>query len=135
MSEESGFTLVEVVVVTVLIAILAAIAIPNFAQFKNRSYQAVVRSDYAHLKMALEAQADDPEVGLGNFIMANQIGPKVLPAPLDKVSLSPEVRLQTALKIELLGFLSVTLVQLSHEKLTETYRFLEINGVRTEQVF
>ncbi len=45
----NGFTLIELMVVTVIIGILAAIAIPKFSSTKNKAYNAAMKSDLRNL--------------------------------------------------------------------------------------
>ena len=52
-SGKKGFTLVELLIVIAIIAILAAIAIPQFARYKQRAYVAAMMSD-AHNIIAME---------------------------------------------------------------------------------
>ncbi len=55
----SGFTLIEVLIVTVIISILAAIAIPKFAGTKEKAYDASAVADLRHLVEASEAYFAD----------------------------------------------------------------------------
>jgi len=50
-----GFTLVELLIVIAIIAILAAVAIPQFAKYKQRAYIAAMKSDAHNIIAAEEA--------------------------------------------------------------------------------
>jgi type IV pilus assembly protein PilA len=60
-SSRRGFTLIELLIVVVIIGILAAIAIPKFANSKQKAYVAAMKSDLHALVVAEEAFFADSE--------------------------------------------------------------------------
>ena len=59
MSNKKGFTLIELLIVVVIIGILAAIAIPKFANTKDKAYVAAMKSDMRNLATYEEQYAAD----------------------------------------------------------------------------
>ena len=59
---EKGFTLIELLIVVAIIGILAAIAIPQFASYRQKAYNSAAMSDLKNLKTGMEAyNADNQE--------------------------------------------------------------------------
>lgn len=59
LSNKKGFTLIELLIVVVIIGILAAIAIPKFANTKEKAYVASMKADLRNLVTAEEAYFSD----------------------------------------------------------------------------
>lgn len=59
--KEKGFTLIELLVVVAIIGILAAIAIPQFAAYKTRSFNSRAESDLKNAVTSQEAYFVDHE--------------------------------------------------------------------------
>jgi prepilin-type N-terminal cleavage/methylation domain-containing protein len=63
---QRGFTLIELLIVVGIIAILSAIAVPNFVQARTRSNISRVASDMRSIAVALESyRADNPGYPIG----------------------------------------------------------------------
>ncbi len=56
---EEGFTLVELLIVVAIIAILAAIAIPQFSKYRLRAYKTEIDSDTKNAYTAAQAYLTD----------------------------------------------------------------------------
>ena len=67
----AGFTLIELLIVVVIIGILAAIAIPKFANTKGKAYAASMRSDLRNLAVAQESYMYDNAVYSGSLAAMN----------------------------------------------------------------
>ena len=56
---QKGFTLIELLIVVAIIGILAAIAIPQFASYRQKAYNSAAQSDLKNVKTAMEAYYAD----------------------------------------------------------------------------
>ncbi len=61
---QKGFTLVELLIVIAIIGILAAIAIPQFSQYRVRAYNATALSDLKNAYTASQAYFGDNPAGV-----------------------------------------------------------------------
>lgn len=55
MKNQEGFTLIELMIVVAIIGILAAIAIPQFAAYRERAYISAMKGDVNSVRTAEEA--------------------------------------------------------------------------------
>lgn len=63
-----GFTLIELLIVVVIIGILAAVAIPKFANTKEKAFKANMKSDLRNIATAQEAYMYDNSTYYGGSV-------------------------------------------------------------------
>jgi type IV pilus assembly protein PilA len=56
-----GFTLIELLIVVAIIGILAAVAIPQFASYRQKGYNSAAQSDLKNIKTNLESYFADKQ--------------------------------------------------------------------------
>src|SRR6059058_569753 len=72
---KKGFTLIELLIVVAIIAILAAIAVPNFLEAQTRAKVSRVRADARTVATAIESYAvDNNKYPIPRFIDYQTVG-------------------------------------------------------------
>jgi type IV pilus assembly protein PilA len=73
-TNRKGFTLIELLIVVVIIGILAAIAIPKFANTKEKAYLASMKSDLRNMATTEESYFADFQVYVGGTAKNDNTG-------------------------------------------------------------
>jgi len=97
--KEQGFTLIELMIVVAIIGILAAIAIPQFAKYRQKAFNSAAESDLRNVMTAEEAAFADTQKyandrgsqGAG----AGVTGPNTITGLDSRVSNNVSVRINT----------------------------------------
>src|SRR3954454_322818 len=91
-SRSKGFTLIELMIVVAIIGILAAVAIPKFADLVTKSKEAAVKGTLGALRSAVSIYYGDLEGNYpGNLFTAMTTGNKYMPALANTPSLGAYV--------------------------------------------
>lgn len=89
-----GFTLIELLIVVAIIAVLAAIAVPNFLEAQTRAKVSRVKADLRNYATAMESYRVDHN----RYPIPSDINGRFIPNPVGATSVSPfETRLPVLL--------------------------------------
>ncbi len=127
-----GFTLIELLIVVAIIAILAAIAVPNFLEAQVRSKVSRVKSDMRTVATGLEAYYVDnnlyPDVPAASITPPLKLGIAYSRATLPKLS-TPIAYLTTGLPTDAFAIGSQSTTFFGYANCREAIPFLSAVGV------
>jgi type IV pilus assembly protein PilA len=119
-NNEKGFTLIELMIVVAIIGILAAIAIPQFSAYRERSYIASMKADCNAVRTAEEAYFVDNDTYLA---IASTTTPNALPG-MGALSSGNSVVVTAGTS----GIVTSFIVTVSSTKSTQTVTYTSTTG-------
>ena len=79
-TRRAGFTLIEIMIVVAIIALLAAIAVPNFQRARKRTHATAILEDLRVLEYALDRWAIENNKAAGETASFDELKPYLKPS-------------------------------------------------------
>jgi len=123
-TKERGFTLIEMMIVIAVVGILAAIAIPRYADYRARGWMSAVRTDAKNVYTAVQTYLANNPDAIPAYRSTK--GPGLMPAPYDFARVTAGVTISVA---DTTGDITG-----SHANLGGTYVIRGSDGVITDNL-
>lgn len=133
MGRKKKFSFIDFAMVIVISATLTRIALPNAYAIRQRILDKKVEAPFQKVVTAISKTPLDVNETPAVIIL-QQKGSDILPPPLEEISLPTNVVLDYVVKLDFPGFFSLSMVEMSHSRGDHSFRFIQVNEKRIQQI-